>query len=800
MSIRLKLFIWIFILFVFIFVSSFFLETKIQSSGASKIKDELLSYYNSQKEEKHSYLENILKAAIAYRMSEINSFLELISRFGNIADFFAPNQKNEYYGTWKTSASFLQFKESIDFIQNQHEETIYSLIAPLTKGLTGMFRQDAISEDFCYVYTKENLKDQDPLVGVLLKLNFLQHPGSSRPSGYSSAVYAKNYVLYDKTTLKNLPLKQIKTMLQNQQSDIGLNIPFFGGAYLDLIEFIDRLERVQITLNTTLKDYIDIDKSIDQLPAEEKKACSETLICYLDQRIQYTNELFMIWQLASLIESKVVDLVESSSLFSKGMAFFPSSEPEGQGFFTSQVFADQSFFDAKSYYENIQIQNEKSTENIAIFKHPYRDEVFLGNVAKIGNRGDAEGRKSFLTLGFSVGNVLKNLSLTFQQSAWIIYNNQIINSITSSGSFEKGVAIDTDKLKSLLSSNFGFFEFDNVEYYYIQLTPYPDLDLHVLLFNPAAKEFGLANQVKSNIQLVLKHINNERHLIIALGMLLIAIAVLNLSKKIARPIIAMAKAAQDVKKGDLNNIHIPNLNLGSKNEVEILRNAFVDMVDGLKEKEKMKGVLDKVVSADIAEEILKGDIHLGGEEKEVTIFFADIRDFSGITQKLAPQEIVSLVNTCMTKLAKAIDAHQGVIDKYIGDEIMVLFGAPVSNKKSALDAIKCALEIMKILEEWNLEREKQGIFAVKMGIGIHTGKVLAGNMGAEQRLNYTVIGTNVNLASRLCNQAKEGEILISEDTFNQQSVKDFIQVEDLGALSLKGFEFPQKAYKVVGAR
>ena len=278
------------------------------------------------------------------------------------------------------------------------------------------------------------------------------------------------------------------------------------------------------------------------------------------------------------------------------------------------------------------------------------------------------------------------------------------------------------------------------------------------------------------------------------------ITLLNVTKKITRPIVAMARAARLVGKGRLEDIQIPLLHLGSNNEVQILRDSFAEMIEGLKEKEKVKGILNKVVSPDIAKEILKGDIHLGGEERVVTILFADIRHFTSQTQNMEPQQVIKLLNTCMTRLDAVIEAHQGVIDKYVGDEIMVLFGAPIPRDNSALDAIACAIEMVQVLALWNQERALTNLPSVRMGIGIHTGKVLAGNMGAENRLNYTVIGKNVNLASRICAAAAGDEIYISHDTLLDPHVTGKVTVEALGEQHLKGFDKDIPLYRVIGLK
>ena len=150
----------------------------------------------------------------------------------------------------------------------------------------------------------------------------------------------------------------------------------------------------------------------------------------------------------------------------------------------------------------------------------------------------------------------------------------------------------------------------------------------------------------------------------------------------------------------------------------------------------------------------------------------------------------------MTKISACIDRHGGCVDKYIGDEVMALFGAPVAKEDSALQAVHAALEIVAVLKAWNQERGAAGQPSVEMGIGIHTGTMLVGNMGAENRLNYTVIGSNVNLAARICSAAKGMQILISGDTLQEHGVKEAFSIEEMSPITLKGFSLPIALYQI----
>lgn len=217
---------------------------------------------------------------------------------------------------------------------------------------------------------------------------------------------------------------------------------------------------------------------------------------------------------------------------------------------------------------------------------------------------------------------------------------------------------------------------------------------------------------------------------------------------------------------------------------------------GVQEK-KAHDALNKVVSKKVAVELLSGNDQLGGEEKIVAILFADIRGFTRLTEKMPPKETIKMLNECMGRVAAIIDQYDGVIDKYVGDEVMVVFGAPERCEDKALKAVDAAIAMMKSLQSWNVERKSKGLEPVEMGIGIHLGNVVAGNMGAEDRLNYTVIGANVNLAARLCGSAGPSEILVIDAVFHAPELQEKIEFEYIQPRKFKGFSKEISVHRVV---
>jgi adenylate cyclase len=192
-----------------------------------------------------------------------------------------------------------------------------------------------------------------------------------------------------------------------------------------------------------------------------------------------------------------------------------------------------------------------------------------------------------------------------------------------------------------------------------------------------------------------------------------------------------------------------------------------------------------------------GEISLGGEKKEVTILFADIRDFTGRAEKMDPAAIVEMLNEYFLQMTDLVFKYEGTVDKYIGDCLMAIFGAPFSHSDDPLRAVYCALEMQKQLKSLQEEWRREGREIFEVGIGINTGEVVAGNIGSTQRMEYTVIGDNVNIAERIEEVARGKQILISESTY--QKVKGKIKVNKLAPLVLKGKTHPVSVFEVKGS-
>jgi len=229
-------------------------------------------------------------------------------------------------------------------------------------------------------------------------------------------------------------------------------------------------------------------------------------------------------------------------------------------------------------------------------------------------------------------------------------------------------------------------------------------------------------------------------------------------------------------------------------------NVVYMVVSEQSDKRFVKELFGRYISPQIAKEIVNradtGDLQLGGEQREVSVLFADIRNFTQISEQLPPEAVVRMLNTYLSAVTDAVVQYDGIVNKFAGDNIMAVWNAPQSQPGHAFSAVQAAWEAQRRLIELQ-QSDNQGIL-VQFGIGINTGIALAGNIGSVGRTEYTVIGDSVNVASRICSSAPGGEVWIGADAYNQS--KDYIEVEKLEAQMLKGKSAPIEVYRVTGMR
>ncbi len=268
------------------------------------------------------------------------------------------------------------------------------------------------------------------------------------------------------------------------------------------------------------------------------------------------------------------------------------------------------------------------------------------------------------------------------------------------------------------------------------------------------------------------------------------------ARNLSRPLRALAEHTEVIARGDYGH----HLKLDRADEIGQLATSFNRMSEGLAERDRVRDLLDKNVSPEVAAQLMRDGGVLGGEEREVTILFVDLRSFTRLSESMPPRDVLALLNRYFDRMSGIVEIYHGIVDKYIGDAIMALFGAPVAQANHADSAILAALEMKSALARLNAELATEGLSPLAFGIGINTARIVAGNIGSSRRLNYSVVGDGVNVAARLQDLTRmsqfRADILVSAATL--EAARGKYSVRSLGAAPVRGRDVPVDVFAVEG--
>ena len=275
------------------------------------------------------------------------------------------------------------------------------------------------------------------------------------------------------------------------------------------------------------------------------------------------------------------------------------------------------------------------------------------------------------------------------------------------------------------------------------------------------------------------------------GMAFAAALVLSyfLARSLMHPVRDLVQGTQRIRQGKYDT----RVQVARRDELGVLGESFNEMAGGLQQREIYHSILVQLTDFEVAQRLIASP-SLGGERREVTVLFCDIRGFTAVTDGMMPEDVIAMLNEHMTAMTESVHRHRGVVDKFVGDLIMAVFGAPESSGDDAGNAARCALEMMETRRRLNTVT---GFPVLEIGIGIASGPAVAGCMGSQNRLNYTVLGERVNLASRLCAAAPVGEILL--DAATTELLGNAFSGELLPEQSFKGISRPVRPFRLVKA-
>ncbi|MCK9530332.1 MAG: HAMP domain-containing protein [Gammaproteobacteria bacterium] len=267
-----------------------------------------------------------------------------------------------------------------------------------------------------------------------------------------------------------------------------------------------------------------------------------------------------------------------------------------------------------------------------------------------------------------------------------------------------------------------------------------------------------------------------------------------LGKRLTRPINQLMDVSRAISAGNYQMRFDERRN----DELGALMQSMNTMSEGLLRKEQVEQTFSRYVSPNVAREVLAHleTVQLGGRRVEATVLFADIAGFTSMSENMHPEDVSALLNEYFSYIAEAAHAYNGHVDKYIGDCAMLLFGVPLEDPDHLFKAVACGITVQTLIQRLNLRRAARGLKQVQFRIGVNCGPMLAGNMGSRERMEYTVVGDSVNLASRLASAGEPGQLVISQEMQLDPRLMGRVETRKLGTIRLRGKRLPVATYQI----
>ena len=839
MKLRTRLFVFVAIVF-FVMQSASIIWTYYSVTGhVEKVKGQIEEEIRLENEKQVNDYVSFLTLALAEIELRINTLFLRVEEFNWLKKRYAPSVYNFQTNQWGSSVALLTSNQWLDFIQTTVREKLTSCLIMRPPFLHTAY---SLNLENTVTLIIEKLENEDILVyiGVPYWSSEISenYQAGEHDILFSIDTLRNNWLLFDAQQLLQLnpeelharnadPLEgPLSPILELQSKEVyktltDSTIKSILAVRQQLIKNPEVLEKARDYgwIKEQLKDkFKDGEKTysrgLDSCESQICKAVKENERERPWEKIhdwrERDDQNRLIWELGGITGTGLWYFDPFNRFAPKGIVSFPNSEAAkkrnlpvdiGYSVLTKDVFYTKRF----PIYANCKpklIEGEVNTcitpEFDIIFPLENKTAIFLVNTLMYGEL-EKEQLPDFgtLSLGVNIAPLLEELALISPDRVLFLHEGSDPVMFDTHGAL-----VDIDKqqiniFNQLKGKKDGVItDVGGEEYYFMHVIDVKPNDGHVYIVQYKDSVFREITQLETTAQNFLYSVIIQI-LILGIILFLMVLILMNLFvKRMLTPITDLVENTQFVATGNLEKIQVSEKDRKRGDEIGTLVKSFEQMVEKMKEGNKVRAVLHKVVNKEVADQILKQGVELGGEVRTVAILFSDIRHFTQISENMPPQDVLAMLNDCLNVLSSVIDDHKAVIDKYVGDAIMAFFGAPVEMENPALQAILCAMAMMRVLREWNRHRESIGYRQLSVGIGIHIGEVIAGNMGAENHLNYTVLGHNVNLASRLCDHAGEMEILITEETLNYPGVKSKIEFETAPEATFKGISHPIAIFRV----
>ncbi len=821
MRVKTRIFVWIAGLFILTWVVFFIFARYEMKTDLYQVKKRIRERVEEIDEQRQNQIEQYLKIAFGEALAETITLLNEITTHEWILDRFDPSVTNADTNTWLSAALLLTAAERIDFIQCINDGKVTSLIVSTPPYVTRMAKialpnhLHLIVQELSDGHVTASIGIPYWVVGGVhtsLKLSDMKYPWPENNDFWLlfsvDAILNGNY--------EALLAKQITLSPEDAGVQLLVGDPlFFKKAITDVLELVISTQKmvredhklVSLLQSPTFDDFLK--QEISKIVIIEKEPnigpiVSDSQKMFVMEMKNQVEAKYLIWALATLVGSGVWDFDPHAHTAPQGILRCHHLDTDqsqiGVGILAKDVFMTKPYQISHACDpsavpgENICVDDVPSIIESDVFG----SNIFVGNTMNMIRKEGNKNRYGSLTVAVNGDNILKRAAITLQESVFLIAGQEVLKAYGTEGQPIPRDLWQRIDIEEITKQDRGVVsDGDGNEYFFTRINPTGN-SRYVFVFRLQESEFFTSAMINARTQVFLNKISAELAILAFLLLVIVIIILDRILTRLTKPIVQLSKATEQICEGHLSKVYLPNLDTHSKDEVGKLYHSFGQMVDSMIEGEKAKGLLSKVVSSKIAHKIMTTGVQLGGEKREVTILFSDIRGFTSLSEQVDPEELLNLLNGYLTRMTDFIELYDGVVDKYVGDEIMALFGAPVDIENGPGKAILCAIDMIEDLKKWNEERKAQGLRVLEVGTGINTGVVFAGNVGGGDRANYTVIGQVVNVAERLCSAAKGMEIIVCKTTFEKMEGKDEVLFEEQAPLELKGVSRVVPNYRIFG--
>jgi class 3 adenylate cyclase len=818
MKLRDKLFLYIGLLFLVTAAGIYLIPKFLIESDVSELQNAFSTQIDIQRKEDFELRKRIFNQTLQDDFKGLNATLYSIYEEGDLINLLSQNNADDNFTLWDKLGELVFKNPEVNFLQINDQEHLLSGLAVDSTIYNALLAHTLTNNIMICMLQQEQINKgktigYGPFIGIRFPLDYSTEnlkPLLHEPFSYFVADKKPSvFFLYPLNDILNLSDKRmderkvIETLLKYeniQQVDQDLFDELTKIAEEKEAYFIKNSIKTPLDMAKWFRSKNVVSSGVEKIDFEFTDLPSTKVILdkIKDPRVLLDLSRMYLYHLLSGIK---MSPFEKGAPVGAATFYNPLDEKgffEGGGFLNFDIFFSKPLFDSEKFFEKInKIKNLPISKQAGLIHSPFLELYFFGSTLNISSN---EGRQFFVTLGKSLlASVLNAFSLQNEWMAFIDEKGEFVFAVDGSGEFLKKDITKIFPVKDMAKHQMGRFTSADESYYYFQLTNDNLLPLHIAIIVPEKKQpiyaffKDISKKIDSSYSKFTLQMLEVILAVFGIALLLLAF----ISKKITEPLGILKNATEKISKGYYSEVVLPDIT-SSKDEVSALTLGFKSMIEDLKDKERIRALLNKVVSKEIADEVLKGNVSTHGQMLRATVLFADIRGFTKMTEHANPQFLLKFLNVYMDAMSKIIESYGGIIDKYVGDEIMALYGAPLQEPHSSKRAINSAIEMLKKLNIINNEFQEQGFPEIKIGIGINFGEMVAGNLGAEDRLNYTVLGANVNLAARLCQKAGPMQILVTQSVLDESGIEDDLDFVEIEAEQYKGFSDPVKTFSIFG--